>query len=189
MTKTFSAMPSLGIDAPDFLLPDVVSGLHVGLTETKQTVVATVVAFICNHCPYVKHINGQLVEVAHEYGARNVRFIAINSNDAESYPDDAPAQMKAVALALNYPFPYLYDETQEVAKAYQAQCTPDFFVFDARLKLAYRGQMDDARPGNQALNDGHSLREALDHLLANQPVSSVQKPSMGCNIKWKRGAS
>ena len=185
MTKTFSAMPSLGIDAPDFLLPDVVSGLHVGLTETKESVAATVVAFICNHCPYVKHINGQLIDLARQYMARNVRFIAINSNDAQSYPDDSPAQMKAVALALSYPFSYLYDETQEVAKAYQAQCTPDFFVFDAGLKLVYRGQMDDARPGNQAPNDGHCLREALDNLLANRPVSALQVPSMGCNIKWK----
>lgn len=141
--------------------------------------------FICNHCPYVKHVNKELTRLANDYLPKGVNFIAINSNDVENYPDDSPENMKKTALAEGYPFPYLFDETQEVAKAYQAACTPDFFVFDANLVLVYRGQLDDSRPGNQVEVTGNSIRKALDSLLADQPIKFEQKPSLGCNIKWK----
>ena len=184
MAKTSSNMLALGTDAPLFSLPDVISATSISL-KADPTCKATVIAFICNHCPYVKHINHELVQLAHDYIKQGVRFYAINSNDILQYPDDAPEQMKQVALTEGYPFPYLFDESQDVAKAYQAACTPDFYLFNAQLKLVYRGQLDDARPGNDVPVNGASLRHALDDVLQNKLVSGVQKPSLGCNIKWK----
>lgn len=141
--------------------------------------------FICNHCPYVKHINTELVKMANDYASKGVKLVAISSNDISAHPDDAPDKMKENAKALGYPFPYLYDENQEVAKAYDAACTPDFYLFDDALKLVYRGQLDDSRPGNNIPLNGADIRAALDSLLAGSPVSPKQRPSIGCNIKWK----
>lgn len=184
MAKTTSNMLALGTDAPLFSLPDVISDTSISL-KADDAFKATVITFICNHCPYVKHINHELVQLANDYIKLGVRFYAINSNDILQYPDDSPEQMKQTALAEGYPFPYLFDETQDVAKAYQAACTPDFYLFNAQLKLVYRGQLDDARPGNNFPVNGASLRQALDDVLLNKLVSGVQKPSLGCNIKWK----
>lgn len=184
MALTPSNMLPLGTEAPGFKLPDVISGNERSLEELSSEK-ATVVMFICNHCPYVKHVQQGLVEVANDYILRGVSFIAINSNDVNKYPDDSPENMKKVAGELGYPFPYLFDETQEVARAYDAACTPDFYVFDKDMKLVYRGQMDDSRPGNGKPVTGRDLRAALDSVLAGQPVSDQQQPSIGCNIKWK----
>lgn len=186
MAKTLSSMLPLGTPAPNFSLPDVISGKPVHIDHKEDAPPATVVMFICNHCPYVKHINKQLVKLAHTYQAKGIRFIAINSNDVQNYPDDSPENMKKTAREEGYPFPYLFDETQEVAKAYQATCTPDFFVFDNKLTLVYRGQLDDARPGNNIEVTGESLRHALDSILVNKDLLEPQKPSLGCNIKWKK---
>jgi thiol-disulfide isomerase/thioredoxin len=147
----------------------------------------TVVMFICNHCPYVKHINQTLVALARTYIAQGVGFIAINSNDVEKYPDDAPDKMAEVVRTENYPFPYLYDESQEVAQAYRAACTPDFFLFDNEFSLIYRGQFDASRPGNDKEVTGSDLKHALDAMLQGQQLSEQQVPSIGCNIKWKPG--
>lgn len=184
MVKTVSTMLPLGTPAPLFSLRNVLTDTMVKLTKDTHAV-ATVIMFICNHCPYVKHVNHELVRLGHDYQPQGVQFFAINSNDIEKYPDDSPMNMKKTAEELNYPFPYLFDETQEVAMAYQAACTPDFFVFDKALLLVYRGQLDDARPGNNHPVNGSSIRTTLDCLLANHPVASDQKASMGCNIKWK----
>lgn len=184
MAKTLSSMLPLGTYAPEFSLFDPTSGKTISL-NTKESSLATVIMFICNHCPYVKHVNKELSRLAQDYMKNGVRFIAINSNNVEDYPDDSPENMKIAAREQCYPFPYLYDETQEVARAYQATCTPDFFVFDKNLMLAYRGQLDDSRPGNNILPDGSSVRLALDCLLNNKQVFSDQKPSIGCSIKWK----
>lgn len=184
MAKTPSTMLPLGTQAPHFSLLDVVSGKKIYLDGSNDAK-STVVMFICNHCPYVKHINQELTKLAKDYMPKGVFFFAINSNDVIAYPDDSPENMKKTALAEDYPFPYLYDETQEVAKAYQAACTPDFYVFDSNLALVYRGQLDDSRPGNSIKVTGSSIRHALDCLLSDQPVNSEQKPSLGCNIKWK----
>lgn len=184
MVKTASTMLSLGTEAPDFSLLDTVTN-QIIKRPNKDQYKATVIFFICNHCPFVKHINHELVRVANEYIAQNIAFIAINSNDTSNYPDDDPEQMKITAENLHYPFPYLFDSTQEVAKAYQAACTPDFFVFNSDLSLAYRGQFDDSRPGNNIPQDGASLRDALDSLINNTPMPQLQKPSIGCNIKWR----
>ena len=185
MALTPSTMLPLGTKAPAFTLPDTVSGKTLSLDGLKGGK-ATVVMFICNHCPYVKHVNPELVRVAKDYQKRGVSFIAISSNDVSNYPDDAPDKMKANAKALGYPFPYLYDESQQVARAYQAACTPDLFVFDSKLACAYRGQLDDSRPGNSVPPSGKDLCAALDALLAGKAISPDQKPSVGCNIKWKR---
>lgn len=184
MVKTLSAMLPLGTPAPHFALKDVVSGQTVRFPQGAAPI-ATVIAFICNHCPYVKHINTALVALANTYLPKNIQFLAISANDAIHYPEDAPERMRDVAQTLQYPFPYLYDETQEVAKAYEAACTPDFFIFDGDLKLVYRGQFDDSRPGNQLPVTGDAIREALDDLIEGRTVTTVQKPSLGCNIKWK----
>ncbi len=186
MALTPSKMIPLGTTAPEFELPDTVSETRLRLADLKSDR-ATVIMFICNHCPYVQYVRQQLIRVARDYAPRGVAFVAISSNDAENYPDDAPEQMKRVAEELGYPFPFLYDESQEVARAYGAACTPDIFVFDGKLKLVYRGQLDDARPGNDVPVTGRDLRDALDRLLEGEPVSSDQKPSTGCNIKWKTG--
>jgi len=184
MALTSSTMLPLGSPAAAFSLPDTVTGRTLSLDQLKSDK-ATVVMFICNHCPYVKHVQRELVRLGRDYRSKGVAFIAISSNDADGYPEDAPARMAAVAREFDYPFPYLYDESQAVAKAYKAACTPDFFVFDGHLQLAYRGQLDDSRPGNGKPVTGRDLRAALDALLAGRPVGSIQVPSMGCNIKWR----
>lgn len=184
MARTPSTMMPLGTIAPSFNLLDTVSGKMLSLDELKSDL-ATVVMFICNHCPYVKHINAELVKVAKEYQAKGVSFIAISSNDVINYPDDAPEKMTETAGLEGYPFPYLYDESQEVARAYDAACTPDFFVFDKDLKCSYRGQFDDARPKTETPVSGKDLRHALDCMIEGNPVPEDQIPSLGCNIKWK----
>lgn len=184
MALTPSNMLPLGTIAPSFTLVDTTSNKKMSLSELKSPV-ATVVMFICNHCPYVKHIEHELVNFVKEYQRKNVSFIAINSNDISRYPDDAPDKMQETAKKLGFTFPYLFDETQEVAKAYQAACTPDFYIFDKDLKCIYRGQFDDARPGNNIPVTGQSMRNALDNIIAGKPIAAEQKPSMGCNIKWK----
>lgn len=176
-------MLELGTKAPNFNLPDTISGKNISLNELKSDI-ATVVVFICNHCPFVHHINTKLVEVANVYQAKGIQFVAISSNNVATHPQDAPDKMTEVARELNYPFPYLYDETQKTAKAYKAECTPDFFVFDNRLKCAYRGRFDETRP-NQGTPTGKDLSNALDKLIANEKVDTAQFPSMGCNIKWE----
>ena len=183
MALTLSNMMELGTKAPSFALLDTVSNKTVTLEDIKSKI-ATVVLFICNHCPYVKHINSKLVEIANKYQAKGVSFVAISSNDVETHPQDGPDKMKQVAKEIGYPFPYLYDETQEVAKAYQAECTPDLFVFDKDLKCIYRGQFDDTRP-DKGEPTGKDLSTALDAILEGEEVDANQKPSMGCNIKWK----
>jgi peroxiredoxin len=185
MALTPSNMLPLGTLAPAFTLPDTVSGKMVSLQELKSDI-ATVIMFICNHCPFVKHAQPEIVKLAYDYQAKGINFIAISANDIEDYPEDAPDKMQEVALALGYPFPYLYDATQAVARAYHAACTPDFFIFDKALHCVYRGQLDDSRPGRDKPVTGKDIRAALDNLLAGKPVSSEQKPSIGCNIKWKK---
>ena len=184
MALTPSNMIPLGTLAPNFTLPDTISGNKYALPQLKGAQ-ATVIMFICNHCPYVKHINSQLVKLANDYLPKGVAFVAISSNDAIAQPDDAPDKMKELAAKEGYPFPYLYDESQTVAKAYDAACTPDFYIFDADLKLAYRGQLDDSRPSNDKPLTGADIRTALDALLSGVAVSPRQRPSIGCNIKWK----
>lgn len=183
MSLTLSNMMELGSKAPDFKLPDTVSGKTLSLSDL-QSDVATVVVFICNHCPFVHHVNTKLVDVANKYQEKGVQFIAISSNDVTSHPQDAPEFMTEVAKKEAYPFPYLYDKTQEVAKAYKAECTPDFFVFDANMSCAYRGRFDETRP-NLGQATGKDLTNALDQLIAGEKVAVPQHPSMGCNIKWK----
>ena len=180
-------MLPLGTPAPDFLLPDVVSGKTVSPVHLKKKPPALLVMFICNHCPYVKHVQAGMTQMAKDFQARGVEVIAISSNDAMNYPADSPEKMKEEARRAGYTFPYLYDEAQHVARAYRAACTPDFFLFDAKLSLVYRGQMDDARRGNDLPVTGQSLRDAVDAVLAGRAVSSNQIPSLGCNIKWKPG--
>ena len=185
MVKTPSTMLPLGTQAPDFTLPDP-SGNPVSLSDFADAPVL-LVAFICNHCPFVKHIADGFSSLAKEYQAKGVAVVAINSNDVENYPDDAPPKMAEEIKARGYTFPYLIDETQEVAKAYRAACTPDFYVFDAQRQLVYRGQMDGARPGNDIPITGADLRAALDAVLEGRPTPEEQRPSIGCNIKWKPG--
>jgi peroxiredoxin len=184
MAATPSNMLPLGTVAPDFTLMDTVSGRQMNLSELKSDI-ATVIMFICNHCPFVKHIQDKLAEVSNLYKEKGVSFIGISSNDMENYPEDSPERMKEVAKRMNYSFPYLYDETQDVARAYQAACTPDFYIFDKDLKCLYRGQFDDARPGNNIPVTGRDLKAALDNILNGIAVDPGQKPSIGCNIKWK----
>ncbi len=186
MSLTPSTMQlALGASAPDFSLPDPDGKTHALGDFAGQK--ALLVAFICNHCPYVKHVAPALAKLAKEYQAKGVAVVAINSNDFQNYPDDSPAKMKAESAARGYTFPYLVDESQQVAKAYHAACTPDFFLFDAERKLVYRGQLDDSRPGNSLPVTGKDLRAALDAVLAGRPVAKDQRPSIGCNIKWRKG--
>jgi len=182
--KTFSTMLDLGTVAPDFSLKDTVSGKMISLASQPE-IRATLVMFICNHCPYVKLVNHELAKLAHDYLSKRINIFAINSNDYVRYPDDSPEKMKQLAKDESFPFPYLIDESQNIARAYHAVCTPDFFLFDNKLRLIYRGQLDDARPGNGIAVTGSSMRAALESVLHNQPVSVEQKPSMGCNIKWR----
>lgn len=186
MVLTASTMLPLGTKALDFQLADVVSGETISLS-TNAGKKALLVMFICRHCPFVKHIKDELAQLGKDYVNRDVGIVAISSNDAINYPDDAPEQLKAMAIELGLPFPVCYDESQETANAYTAACTPDFFVFDAEQRLVYRGQLDDSRPSNGKPVTGEDLRAALDAVLAGQPVNSEQKPSIGCNIKWKPG--
>lgn len=184
MALTPSSMLALGTKAPNFELLDTKNDKVCSLTELKSAK-ATVIMFICNHCPYVKHIQTELIRLSKDYQTKEIAFIAISSNDAENYPEDAPKEMAKLAKQLDYPFPYLYDETQSTAKNYQAACTPDFFVFDKDLYCVYRGQLDDSTPSNKIPVTGKALRAALDNILMGNPVDSEQKPSIGCNIKWK----
>jgi len=183
MSKTPSNMLSLGTEAPQFSLKDVVTGELYTLNHSEKRK-GIVIMFICNHCPYVKHVNHALVSFARSYMDKGVDFVAINSNDVNKYPQDSPENMVQTAKQEGYPFPYLFDETQEVAKAYKAACTPDFYLFDQNLSLVYRGQLDDSRPGNDIPVTGNALRQACDQLLVNEAISVEQKPSLGCNIKW-----
>lgn len=184
MARTPSTMLPLGTQASSFRLEDAVSGKQRSLEELRGKK-GTLLMFICNHCPFVKHVNPEIVRIGREYGSRGIGCIAISSNDVANYPEDAPHLMKKTAAEQGYPFPYLYDPTQEVARSYEAACTPDFFLFDEDLRLVYRGQLDDSRPGNELPLTGKDLRAALDAVLDGLPVPADQKPSIGCNIKWK----
>lgn len=186
MALTASTMLPLGTKAPDFHLPDVVSGKTISLStfDDKQ---ALLVIFLCKHCPFVKHIKDELVQIGKDYVSRNIGIVGISANDVNNYPDDAPEQLKVMATDLGLQFPICYDESQETAKAYTAACTPDFFLFDTDQRLVYRGQLDESRPSNGKPVTGQDLRAALDAVLASQPVNPQQKPSIGCNIKWKAG--
>ena len=185
MALTPSTMLPLGTTAPDFKLPDT-NGKTVSPADFKDKP-ALLVVFICNHCPYVKHIRTGLAQLAREYLPRGVAIVGINSNDVANYPEDSPAKMKEEVISAGYTFPYLYDESQAVAKAYRAACTPDLYLFDKNHMLVYRGQLDDSRPGNGIPVTGKDLRAALEAVLAGRPVSPNQKTSIGCNIKWKAG--
>jgi peroxiredoxin len=178
-------MLPLGTNAPEFRLKNT-GGKLVSLSDFKRAP-ALLVVFMCNHCPYVKHIRSGLAQLARDYLPRGVAMVGINSNDAVNYPEDSPAKMAEEAKSAGYIFPYLYDETQEVAKAYHAACTPDIYLFDKDQRLVYRGQLDDSRPGNNVPVTGKDLRAALDAALSGMPVSPKQKASIGCNIKWKAG--
>ncbi len=184
MAATPSKMVPLGSSAPDFNLYNPILNKYQSLKELKSDI-ATVIMFICNHCPFVKFINSALVDLTNEYIEKGISFIGINSNDVINYPEDSPSKMIEYSKILGYKFPYLYDETQEVAKSYDAACTPDFFVYDKDLKLVYRGQFDDARPTNGLVPSGKDLRYSLDCILNNKQIDIEQKPSIGCNIKWK----
>ncbi len=185
MVLTASTMLELGAAAPPFSLPDT-TGTTVTLEHFRESV-GLVVVFLCNHCPYVKHVQHELAAIGREYVERGVAMVGINANDAVAYPADSFARMGEESARIGYSFPYLYDADQEVAKAYRAACTPDIFLFDRDRYLVYRGQLDDSRPGSEAPVTGRDLRLALDALLAGQPVAGAQRPSMGCNIKWRPG--
>jgi len=184
MAATFSTMTELGRKAPPFTLPNVLTGQPVNLTDFEGGK-ALLIMFICKHCPYVLHVKPALVHLAKDYADQSLAIVSISSNDAERYPDDAPERIAELAREL--PFPLLYDETQEVAKAYRAACTPDFFLFNRQHRLVYRGQLDDSRPGNNRPLTGRDLRAAIDAVLADRPVNPDQRASVGCNIKWKAG--
>lgn len=186
MAVTPSTMLALGTLAPAFLLTNVVDNQQYSLDSFKDKKVL-VVMFICRHCPFVVHVQNELAKLGKDYADKSVAFVAISSNDAEKYPLDAPDKLKEMALELGFNFPFLYDESQEVAKAFTAACTPDIFVFDQNRKLVYRGQLDDSRPNNGKPVTGKDLRAAIDAVLAGKPVNPDQKPSAGCNIKWKPG--
>lgn len=186
MALTASTMLPLGTKAPNFNLPDVVSDQMISVANFGGKP-ALLVMFICQHCPFVRHVQRQLAQIGYDYSKQDVAVVAISANDVSNYPDDAPEKLKTMAEELGFTFPLCYDESQETAKAYTAACTPDFFLFDAEQRLVYRGQLDDSRPGNDKPLDGHDLRTALEQVLAGQPVSQDQKPSIGCNIKWKPG--
>ena len=183
MANTPSNMLPLGTLAPAFNLTDTVTDKDVGLQDSKGTK-GTVIMFICNHCPFVKHVNPEISKLGEEYQKKGIGFVAISSNDVKNYPQDGPDLMKETAKQEGYSFPYLYDETQETAKAYDAACTPDFYLFDSNLRLVYRGQLDDSRPGNGIPVTGKDLRNAMDALLEGKKIDALQKPSIGCNIKW-----
>ncbi|MEE9364629.1 MAG: thioredoxin family protein [Cellulophaga sp.] len=185
MSLTPSNMLAIGTTASDFNLVDTVTDKMTNLQSVRGDK-GTVILFICNHCPFVIHVNPEISKMAIEYQSKGISFVAISSNDIDNYPQDAPHLMKKVALRENYTFPYLHDENQKVAKAYAAACTPDFYLFNSDLKLAYRGQLDDSRPGNNIPLDGKDLRNAMNALLKGSQIDPKQKPSIGCNIKWKQ---
>ena len=184
MALTESTMLQLGTKAPAFSLPDTVSGNEISFQDIKGTN-GTVVMFLCNHCPYVIHVNQELIRIANDYKEKCIGFVAISSNDAVKYTDDTPDKMKLIAKVLMYPFPYLYDEPQDVARAYDAACTPDLYIFDADDQLYYRGRLDESRPGNDKPLTGKDMRLALDLLFRGEAPMTKQYPSAGCNIKWK----
>ena len=186
MVLTYSTMLPLGTEAPHFELKDIVTGQAVSL-DSFASKKALLVMFICKHCPYVVHVKDELIKLAHDYAQKDLAIVGISSNDAEKYPDDGPDSLKEFAQSSKLGFPLLYDESQAVAKAYTAACTPDFFVFDSERKLVYRGQLDDSRPGNDRPLTGADLRAAIDAVCAGKAISEDQKPSVGCNIKWKAG--
>jgi peroxiredoxin len=186
MSLTPSTMLPLGTQAPDFQLPDVISGRTISLKDF-QNKKGLLVLFICQHCPYVQHIKQELGRLGKDYAAKDIALVAISSNDADNYPDDSPAELKKFAQAESFNFPFAYDESQAVAKAYTAACTPDLFLFNKKRELVYRGQLDDSRPGNGKPVTGKDLRTAMDALLADKPISQDQRPATGCNIKWKKG--
>lgn len=184
MALTFTEQIELGYKAPDFKLSEPLTGKKVSLDDIP-TGLGTVIMFICNHCPYVKHVNAELVKLANDYLPKGISFVAINSNDVETYPDDSPENMIKTAQDLKYPFPYLFDESQEIAKKYHAVCTPDFSIFDENRNCIYRGQLDDSRPGNEIPVSGKDIRAVLDALIYKLPIPKNQNPSAGCSIKWK----
>ncbi len=186
MVRTLSTMLPLGTTAPEFQLRDVVSGKTISL-DTFSDSKALLVMFICRHCPFVKHVQQELAKIGRDYSDRPLGIVAISANDAENYPDDAPESLQEMAKELGFNFPLCYDETQETSKTYTAACTPDFFLFDGDRALAYRGQLDDSRPSTDTPVTGKDLRNAIDSLLAGETVNPEQKPSLGCNIKWKPG--
>ena len=184
MARTPSVMIPLGFKAPAFELLDVKTD-QIIKSEDIFGIKGTLIMFICNHCPFVKHINEQIVQIANDYKNSGIKLIAISSNDIINYPEDSPVEMKKVAMKEKFIFPYLFDETQIVAKSYDAACTPDFFIFNNSKKLVYRGQLDDSRPGNNIDVSGMDIRNALDSVINLKEINAVQKPSIGCNIKWK----
>ena len=186
MALTPSTMLALGTLAPNFKLPDVISGNMVSLDDFKDKK-ALLVMFICRHCPYVQHVKEEIAKIGKDYKEKDIGIIAISANDSNLYPEDSSQSLKEMAKELGFDFFYLYDKSQEIAKAYTAACTPDFFLFDKNRKLVYRGQLDDSRPGNNLPITGKDLREAIDAVLQDKPINPNQKPSMGCNIKWKPG--
>ncbi len=188
MAQTESTMVELGTLAPEFQLPDVRSGRMVKLDDFKGAK-ALLVMFICRHCPFVRHVEQELARLGRDYANQNVGMVAISSNDANAYPEDGPESLREMASELGFNFPFCYDESQETAKAYGAVCTPDFFLFDKGRHLVYRGQLDDSRPSNRVPVTGRDLRAAIDAVVNGEPVSSEQKPAIGCNIKWRRGNS
>ena len=186
MVKTASTMLALNTAAPDFELPDVVSGKTISLADFTDSK-ALLLMFICQHCPFVKHVRSELARIGQDYSQQPLGIVAISANDVANYPNDAPEKLKEMAENLNFNFPVCYDESQEVSKAYTAACTPDFFLFDSDRKLAYRGQLDDSRPSTDIPVTGKDLRQAIDAVLQGKAVDFTQKPSIGCNIKWKPG--
>ena len=184
MARTPSTLIPLGFIAPEFTLPDTVSDQNVSLNEIKSDK-ATVIIFMCNHCPYVLHVLDGIISLTNDYIPKGISFVGISANDVENYPDDSPDKMKDLALGSGFKFPYLYDESQEVARAYDAACTPEFHIFDKDLKCVYRGQLDSARPSNDEPVTGEDIRRALDNMLEGKEVDPNQVPSIGCNIKWK----
>ncbi|MBE0593986.1 MAG: thioredoxin family protein [Gemmatimonadales bacterium] len=184
MAATPSTMLPLGTELPEFALPNVVDGTVVSSDKYRKSI-ALVVMFICNHCPYVKHVVAELGRITRDYMPKGIAFVAINANDADAYPDDGPEPMKALAVEQGWRFPYLFDETQDVARAFKAACTPDLYVFDEAQRLVYRGQLDDSRPNSGIPVTGKDLRAALDAIIAGKDIPGPQKPSLGCNIKWK----
>lgn len=188
MARTASTMLALGTPAPAFSLPDVVSGRIISRDDFAG-MRGLLVMFLCAHCPFVKHVEKELAAIGYEYGVQGLGIVGISSNDAENYPDDAPAGLLAQSQRNSFAFHYLYDETQEVARAFDAACTPDYFLYDANLKLVYRGQLDGSRPGNQIPVDGRDLRAAIEAVMNGQPVATEQQPSIGCGIKWKKASA
>lgn len=186
MVKTASTMLPLGTNAPDFQLPDVVSGANISLANFADSK-ALLLIFLCQHCPFVKHVQQELAQLGQDYGQQPLGIVAISANDVANYPDDSPAKLKQMAEELHFNFPLCYDESQEVSKIYTAACTPDFFLFDANRKLAYRGQLDDSRPSLDIPVTGKDLRQAINAVLQDRAIDFEQKPSIGCNIKWKPG--